>query len=209
MAVNTCESQDAYSISVLPDEGTTNTQCESQLAFVTLLEVPNPFKSQLCLDAQMNCQNNDLKMENADAHSPCIVNIDIDKKNLETPKPKDEATEKLKTEGPLMRQISLQMGEKVMQLLMKYSPMLPKFITKDGATTERVHDTTKKEDGDGATTERIHDTPNNRLRKYKRSASFNSRKVVLVSSVLSSIGTIVLIYLTLRVRQIGDGSVHV
>ncbi|XP_059624272.1 uncharacterized protein LOC132267199 isoform X4 [Cornus florida] len=195
MAVNTCESQDAYSISVLPDEGTTNTQCESQLAFVTLLEVPNPFKSQLCLDAQMNCQNNDLKMENADAHSPCIVNIDIDKKNLETPKPKDEATEKLKTEGPLMhlqRQISLQMGEKVMQLLMKYSPMLPKFITKDGATTERIHD-----------------TPNNRLRKYKRSASFNSRKVVLVSSVLSSIGTIVLIYLTLRVRQIGDGSVHV
>ncbi|XP_059624273.1 uncharacterized protein LOC132267199 isoform X5 [Cornus florida] len=190
MAVNTCESQDAYSISVLPDEGTTNTQCESQLAFVTLLEVPNPFKSQLCLDAQMNCQNNDLKMENADAHSPCIVNIDIDKKNLETPKPKDEATEKLKTEGPLM--ISLQMGEKVMQLLMKYSPMLPKFITKDGATTERIHD-----------------TPNNRLRKYKRSASFNSRKVVLVSSVLSSIGTIVLIYLTLRVRQIGDGSVHV
>uniref|UniRef100_A0A5B7A8W0 Uncharacterized protein n=1 Tax=Davidia involucrata TaxID=16924 RepID=A0A5B7A8W0_DAVIN len=198
MAVNSCEEgQDAYSILVLPDEGTTNPQCESQLALLSLLEVPNPFKSQACMDAQLNCQNYiNLGLENADAYSPCIVDIDTEKVNSEIPETNDETVEKLKTESPLTRalqkQINLQMGEKFMQLLMNHSLMLPKITSKDKSATERVHD-----------------TPNNRSRKYKRSASFNSRKVVLLFSVLSSMGTMVLIYLTLRVRQIGDGFVHV
>ncbi|KAA8546814.1 hypothetical protein F0562_003262 [Nyssa sinensis] len=198
MAVNSCEEgQDAYRISMLPGEGTTNPQCESQLALLSPFEVPNPFKSQMCLDAQLNCQNYiDLGLENADAHTKCIVNIDIEMGNSEKPETNDETVEKLKTEDPLIRvlqrQISLQMGEKFMQLLMDHSLMLPKFTSKDKSTTERVHD-----------------TPNNRSRKYKRSASFNSRKIVLLFSVLSSMGTMVLIYLTLRVRQIGDGLAHV
>ncbi|KAA8530854.1 hypothetical protein F0562_005522 [Nyssa sinensis] len=188
--------QDTYNISVLSDEGTTNLQCELQLALLSPLEVPNPFKSQTCLDAQLNCQNYiDLRMENVDVYSPCIVDIDIEKGHSEIFETNDETVEKLKTDGPLLkalqRQIRLQIGEKFMQLLMNHELMLPKFISKDKSTTERVHDTN-----------------NNRLRKYKRSASFNSRKVVLLFSVLSSMGTMVLIYLTLRIRQqIGDGFV--
>ncbi|VVB03843.1 unnamed protein product [Arabis nemorensis] len=53
-------------------------------------------------------------------------------------------------------------------------------------------------------TERCHDAPTNRWRKYKRAASFDSRKIVILFSILSSVGTLILIYLTLRVKQNGD-----
>ncbi|RID77149.1 hypothetical protein BRARA_A00079 [Brassica rapa] len=43
-------------------------------------------------------------------------------------------------------------------------------------------------------------------RRYKRAASFDSRKIVILFSILSSVGTLILIYLTLRVRQNGDNS---
>ncbi|KAL6523681.1 hypothetical protein OROGR_017284 [Orobanche gracilis] len=90
----------------------------------------------------------------------------------------------------LPREICLQIGGKLMQLLMNHGTELPKFTSRDRFVTERVND-----------------MPNNRSRKFKRSASFNSRRVVLLFSVLSSMGTIVLIYLTLRVRlQISDAS---
>ncbi|XP_059644369.1 uncharacterized protein LOC132286121 isoform X2 [Cornus florida] len=191
MAVNSGEeSQDAHSISMLPDKSKTNMQCEPQLALLSLVEVPNPFKSEMCLDAQLNQNYIDLRMKNPDAHLPCIVKIDIEKGNLETPMTKEETVEKLKSEGPLM--ISLHTGEKFTQILMNYSLMLTKLPFKDRAMIERVHD-----------------TPSNKSRKYKRSNSFNSRKVVLLFSVLSIIGTMILIYLTLRVRQNGGGSVSV
>ncbi|XP_057492346.1 uncharacterized protein LOC130777926 isoform X1 [Actinidia eriantha] len=199
MAVNSCgEGQDAYSISVSPDEGVTNMQCESQLALIGHLEVPNTTNTQMCSGDEMNSRNHiSLEMDNADAYSPCIVDMDIEKGNSGAPKTNDEAVDKLKIEGPLpkalQRQISLQIGEKFMQLLMNDSFVLPKYTSRDKPMTEKVHE-----------------TPNNKARKYKRSASFNSRKVVLLFSVLSIIGTMILIYLTLRVRQIGDiGSLQV
>ncbi|XP_009629780.1 uncharacterized protein [Nicotiana tomentosiformis] len=63
--------------------------------------------------------------------------------------------------------------------------------------------------GDKCLTEKVYDASSNRLRKYKRSASFNSRRVVLLFSFLSSMGTIILIYLTLRVRMSIDGAGNV
>ncbi|GMP26084.1 hypothetical protein CsSME_00002678 [Camellia sinensis var. sinensis] len=176
MALDSCqEGQDAYSILVLPDEGTTNLQCESQLLFLGHSEVPNSTDSQMCLDAELNCQNYvNLDIENANAYPPCLVDMDIEKGNSETAKTNDEDVEKLKIEGPLthlqktlQRQISLQIGEKFVQLLMNDSLVSPKFPSRDKSTVEKVHE-----------------TPNNRMRKYKRSASFNSRKVVVLFSVL-------------------------
>ncbi|KAI7999762.1 hypothetical protein LOK49_LG09G00053 [Camellia lanceoleosa] len=41
------QGQEAYSILVLPDEGTTNTQCESQLLFLGHSEVPNSTDGQM------------------------------------------------------------------------------------------------------------------------------------------------------------------
>lgn len=94
------QSQDVYSISVLPDEDNTSQQCASQLAFLSLLEVPFPSKSNICLDAQLNCHNCfDLQMEGADAFPPCIVNINMEKENSEAIKSTDEAVGSIKTEG--------------------------------------------------------------------------------------------------------------
>ncbi|CAG7886014.1 uncharacterized protein LOC103853564 isoform X2 [Brassica rapa] len=59
---------------------------------------------------------------------------------------------------------------------------------------------------DKAISDRCHDAPTNRWRRYKRAASFDSRKIVILFSILSSVGTLILIYLTLRVRQNGDNS---
>lgn len=196
MAVNSCdEGQDAYTISVLPDASTTNLRSESQLAFLGHSEFPNQSNTQVCLDAKLNCQNYiSLEMENAEAYSPCIVDVDIENGNSGTPKNNDESKQKMKIEGPLIhlqrvlqRQIKLQIGKKFMPLLANNSLELPKFTSRDQSATE---------------------SPNNRTRKYKRSFSMNARKVVLLFSALSSMGTIILIYLTLRVRQIGDGSIH-
>ncbi|XP_059433496.1 uncharacterized protein LOC132166662 isoform X2 [Corylus avellana] len=189
--------QDVYSISVLSGEGN-SPQCASELAFLSFLEVANPSKNQMCLDAQLNCQNCiDLKTKSVDAIPPCIVDINIEKEYSKKPESTDEGVESLKGEGVLTRvlwrQASLKTGGKLMQLLTNHGTSRDKSVT-----------------------ERAHDTPNNRWRRYKRSASFDSRKIsfdsrkiVLLFSILSSLGTLVLIYLTLRVRQSGDGYVHV
>ncbi|XP_076954942.1 uncharacterized protein LOC143629578 isoform X2 [Bidens hawaiensis] len=89
----------------------------------------------------------------------------------------EESVGNLKNEEGHM--ISFEMGGKYMQFLMNHSLILPKFSTRGEAP---------------------------RMRKYKRTASFNSRKVALMFSLLSSLGTIILIYLTLRVRQMSDSS---
>ncbi|XP_076904177.1 uncharacterized protein LOC143559521 isoform X2 [Bidens hawaiensis] len=88
-----------------------------------------------------------------------------------------ESVGNLKNEEEHM--ISFEMGGKYMQFLMNHSLILPKFSTRGEAP---------------------------RMRKYKRTPSFNSRKVALMFSLLSSLGTIILIYLTLRVRQMDDSS---
>nr|AWW15232.1 hypothetical protein [Leavenworthia alabamica] len=59
---------------------------------------------------------------------------------------------------------------------------------------------------DKAISERCHDAPTNRWRRYKRAASFDSRKIVILFSILSSVGTLILIYLTLRVKQNGNNN---
>ncbi|KAG9158336.1 hypothetical protein Leryth_000454 [Lithospermum erythrorhizon] len=89
----------------------------------------------------------------------------------------------------VQREISLQIGGKFMQLLMNRSLDLSKFCFRDKNAGKRIYDTST-----------------NRSRKYKRSASFNSRRVFLLFSVVSIMGTMILIYLTLRVRQITDAA---
>ncbi|XP_041005857.1 uncharacterized protein LOC121250724 isoform X4 [Juglans microcarpa x Juglans regia] len=113
--------QDFYSISVLSNEGN-DPQCASELAFLSFLEVANPSNDQMCLDAQLNCQNCiDFQMNSADAIPPCIVDINIEKESSKTPKSTDETVESLKSEGVLTkvlwRQASLKIGGKIVQLL--------------------------------------------------------------------------------------------
>jgi hypothetical protein len=95
------QGQDVYSISVLSGEGK-SPRCASELAFLSFLEVANPSKKQMCLDARLNCQNCiDLQMKSADPISPCIVDINIEKEYSKTPESNDEAVESLKSEGVL------------------------------------------------------------------------------------------------------------
>lgn len=186
MAANlTNELEDANSLFVLPEQGCTDLQLDSQ--------VTNPQSTFKCEIGQDSTLKNEaysagMHIENKDSYSSCLVK-DIENGNAESLKNNDKSMEKLKADTPLtkvlQRQISFQISEKVMQLLMDDSLVLPKFASKDKCVTERSHD--------------------NRARKYKRSTSFNSRRVVLLFSLLSSLGTMVLIYLTLRVRYMSNG----
>ncbi|KGN53648.1 hypothetical protein Csa_015193 [Cucumis sativus] len=150
--------------------------------------------------ARLTCHNViDIHVNGGDVHSSCIVNIDIVKDKLKLSKSCDGTFESLKTENTLVRiekvlerQSSLKMGAKVVHYLLNHGLMLLKFSSKEKLGTERAHD-----------------MPNIRWRKYKCFA-LDSRKIVILFSVLSSLGTLMLIYLTLRVRQQGgDGSVAI
>ncbi|KAL4582898.1 hypothetical protein LXL04_007459 [Taraxacum kok-saghyz] len=192
MAVDTTEERcDAYSVVVLSDEG--NKGVESEVAIDLLSHTPAPvLKSQLSLDARLANQSYiNMMVENA----VCTVDVDIEKGKSDT-KTKEETLATLKNEEvltkSLQKQISFDMGGKYMQLLMNHSLMLSKFST----------------NRDKVASEKLLDAPRSRKHNYKRAASFNSRKVVLLFSVLSSLGTMILIYLTLRVRQIGEASIH-
>ncbi|XP_044487950.1 uncharacterized protein LOC123212811 [Mangifera indica] len=167
--------QDVYGIPVLPEEDNSSSECTSQLAFLSFVEVPFPSKSQMSLDDQLDIQNCfDLPMKSADAYPFRIVDINIDRENLEPPKSNDEIVGSIKSEGMINH-------------------------------TQKVLQRQASLNIDKSPTERIHDAPINRWRRYRRAASFDSRKVVLLFSILSSLGTLILIYLTLRVRQNGDG----
>ncbi|XP_015582149.2 uncharacterized protein LOC8269068 [Ricinus communis] len=188
--------QDLYSISMLSEEDKTDPKCTSQLAFLSFVELPVSPKKQMCLDPKLNCQNFiGLQMETPDAYSPCILDIDIEMENFEKPKSNDETGASTKPEGlltgVLQRQASIKTRARLMQLLTNPGSSLLKYISKEKSFNERVHD-----------------IPNNRWRKYKRAASFDSRKIVLLFSILSSLGTLILIYLTLRVRQTADGYIN-
>lgn len=197
MAVNSCqEEQDSYKIAVMLDQSTTIPPCETKISLLNGLEVTQPLERSLSLNAVFSGQNKVKgNMGNVDVNFPCIAAADLEKGRSEKPKTKTETVGNGTIENPstktMQRQISIQMGEKIMQMLMDKNLVLPKFDFRDKTVPERVHD-----------------MPNNRLRKYKRSASFNSRKVVLLFSVLSSLGTMILIFLTLRVRQLANGSLH-
>ncbi|EOX92107.1 Uncharacterized protein TCM_001111 isoform 4 [Theobroma cacao] len=163
------QGQDVYSISVLPEEGNTSPKCTPQLTFLSLLEVPFSSKNQMCLDAQLSCQNCiDLKVDTEDDYSSCILDINIEKENSDILKSSNETVGNTKSEGVVTH--------------------LQKVLQRQASLVDK------------SSTERVHDAPTNRWRRYKRAASFDSR---------SSVGTLILIYLTLRVRQNGDGFNHV
>ncbi|KAL5556040.1 hypothetical protein UlMin_038276 [Ulmus minor] len=190
--LDSSHAQDVYSISVLPQEGN-HLQCASQVTFLRFLEVPDPANDQTCDDAQLNCHNCiDLQMNTADAYSSCVLDINVEKESLLANESTEEPAESLKSETVpihsqkvLRRQASLGVGGKLIELLMDYG------TSKDKTGAERVHE-----------------APNNPLRRCRRTASFDSRKIVLLFSILSSLGTLVLIILTLKVRQSLDG-IHV
>nr|GMD51595.1 uncharacterized protein LOC109172456 isoform X2 [Ipomoea batatas] len=175
-------SRETHNFAVLSNGGPNNQQYES---------LPKPYEVEIPIttDAPSSCQSHfSQKMNNSDNYVPYILDINVEKGKLEAPKCAYGTARNLKTEDCLAREIASQLGGKLMQLLMNNSVELPKFASRDKCVTEKTCDTLT-----------------NRLRKYKRSASFNSRRVVLLFSILSIMGTIILIYLTLRVKQIGDG----
>ena len=91
--------QDVYSISVLPEEGK-SPKCTPQLTFLSLLDVPFSSKNQMCLDAELNCQNCiDLKVDGEDAYSSCILDINIKKETPDKLKSSDETVGNSKSEG--------------------------------------------------------------------------------------------------------------
>ncbi|GAA0156180.1 hypothetical protein LIER_13732 [Lithospermum erythrorhizon] len=167
-----------------------NPQSESEIGFQGLLEVQNVVKLPVWLNSQSNAQGN---MGKENGYAPSVFDVDIEKGTPESPKPNDETAEHMKFGSTFLRvvqrEISLQIGGKFMQLLMNRSLDLSKFCFRDKNAGKRIYDTST-----------------NRSRKYKRSASFNSRRVFLLFSVVSIMGTMILIYLTLRVRQITDAA---
>ncbi|KAL0287113.1 UNVERIFIED_CONTAM: hypothetical protein Sangu_2706100 [Sesamum angustifolium] len=110
-------------------------------------------------------------MDKAQKNAPCNLDADIEKGKTEILKSKEESIGHLKCDDSFARslqwEIFLQFGGKLMQFLMNHIPELPKVTSKDRYAAERVYD-----------------VPANRSRKYKRSPSFNSRRVVLVFSVM-------------------------
>ncbi|PIN26770.1 hypothetical protein CDL12_00489 [Handroanthus impetiginosus] len=194
MAVNSSEEcQNVHSVMVvLPDGGATNPQYEP-VPNACHMEVPNMVKKEMSLNPDPNLlSHTNMKMDKVNNHAPCNLDVDIEEGKAGNPKSTEESICYAKSDDSA-REICLQMGGKFMQFLMNHSPELPRVTSKDKFLAERVS----------------YDGPTNRSRKYKRSASFNSRKVVLLFSFMSSMGTIILIYLTLRVRQISDWSGNV
>ncbi|XP_020212341.1 uncharacterized protein LOC109796901 [Cajanus cajan] len=184
-AMHGSHARDVYSISVLPEEDE-NANCASPLAFLSILEVPNQAKSPMCIDGHINCQNCiDFQMKSEDVYTQCIIDMPSVNGNSVSPESYEEAVESFKTgnspKSVLWRESSFK-GGKLMQNLVNVSNPRDKPVS-----------------------EKLHDLPSNRWRRYKRAASFDSRKVALLFSILSSFGTLVLIYLTLRVRQRADG----
>ncbi|KAK4383121.1 hypothetical protein Sango_2806900 [Sesamum angolense] len=173
MAVNSSEeSHNVHSVVVvLPDGGATNLQCEL-VQNVCSVEVPNVMKNEICLNTESSLLNHtNLKVDKAQKNAPCNLDVDIEKGKTQIPKSNEESIGHLKCDDSFARslqwEIFLQFGGKLMQFLMNHIPELPKVTSKDRYTAERVYD-----------------VPANRSRKYKRSPSFNSRRVVLLFSVM-------------------------
>lgn len=176
--------QDLCRILVLNDEGpgTANVQSGLQL------------QSQTCVDGSVICHK-PVDLQTSDPFPPCVVTVDIEKGATDVSKIDHETCGSIKTEisltKPLRRQNSLQTGGESIPPIMNHILMLLKFDDKEKQAMEKTHDAT-----------------NNRWRKYKRPGLFDSRQIVLLFSILSSMGTILLIFLTLRVRQVSDGLIH-
>ncbi|KAJ8528469.1 hypothetical protein K7X08_022161 [Anisodus acutangulus] len=177
---------------VLPNKGIIAPPRELYIDLPSLSS-PSCVKIPVSMDNQSSSQNHaNLKNDSTDIYSPYILDIDIEKGNTEALKSTEEMGGNLKTEDSLSmmlkREITSHMAGKLIQFL-NHSFELPNFTFKYKWLADKICDTSS-----------------NRLRKYKRMASFNSRRVVLLFSILSSVGTIILICLTLRVRMIADDS---
>ncbi|KAK3224308.1 hypothetical protein Dsin_011333 [Dipteronia sinensis] len=133
----------------------------------------------MCLEAQLDCQNC-IDLQMKSADAYSLCIVDI---NVDKENP-----ETLKTNDEIVGNVKSEGMVSHMQKVLQRQASL---------------------NIDKSLTEGIHDTPINRWRRYRRAASFDSRKVVLLFSFLSSLGTLVLIYLTLRVRQNGDSYGHI
>ncbi|KAL8233298.1 hypothetical protein R6Q57_003076 [Mikania cordata] len=188
MAVMRCSSfsfMELNSYVDLPDKGNTEPHCELPV-YLNSTE----FESQLSMTDQTNNQAYTKMVEMAYDCSKCSEEyVDIERGKSETLGFNEETVGNLRIEEgqvkSLQKEISFELGGKYMQFLMNHSLILPNF----SAQGEKVAEARK-------------------MRKYKRTTSFNSRKVALVFSLLTSLGTIILIYLTLKVKQMSDASTH-
>lgn len=158
------------------------------------LSDPNIAKTQAAIDSQSNFRSEIKQKMNSTENHATYIDVDIEKGMVDASKANcgDETSGNLKVDDSslarvMQREITSQLLGKLMQLFMNNSIELPKLFSREKSMNEKCYD-----------------MATGRLRKYKRSASFNSRKVVLLFSILSSMGTLVLIFLTLRVRQIAE-----
>ncbi|XP_028803044.1 uncharacterized protein LOC114758183 isoform X1 [Neltuma alba] len=180
--------QDVYSVSLLSKD-VDDAHCASPPTFLSILEVPNQSKDPICLDAQLDCQNCfDFRVESEEGYSPCIIDMPSGNENSVSSQSYEEGVESLKSENLLSRLFWRQANFKSSGRAGFFS-RLDAFLTVTCKLTDK------------SVTEKVHDMPNNKCRRLKRSASFDSRKVAFLFSILSSLGSLVLIYLTLRIRQ--------
>ncbi|CAA7020534.1 unnamed protein product [Microthlaspi erraticum] len=174
--IDTSLVKDVCTISVLPDEGNTIPQCTSQFTLLSFVKALLPSKSQMLIDAQLNCQKTQNRINvllgGTDSYQSCVVDINVEKGNGG------------ETHDELVGSVKSSESVHMQKILQRQASMST----------------------DKAISERCHEAPTNRWRRYKRAASFDSRKIVILFSILSSVGTLILIYLTLRVRQNGDNS---
>ncbi|KAF8109603.1 hypothetical protein N665_0094s0069 [Sinapis alba] len=168
--------QDVCTISVLPDEGNTIPQCTSQFTLFSFVKALLPSKNQMFIDAQLNCQKTQNRINVLLGGTDSYQSCVVDI-NVE----KGNSVEA--HDGGVLGNVKSE------------SVHMQKVLQRQASMTT-----------DKAISERCHDAPTNRWRRYKRAASFDSRKIVILFSILSSVGTLILIYLTLRVRQSGDNS---
>ncbi|CAA2993400.1 Hypothetical predicted protein [Olea europaea subsp. europaea] len=169
---------DVHCAVMLPKEATVNTQCEPQLELLNCAEVSNMMKIEICSNGESNLLNyNNLKMDEANSSASFVSNVDIEKGMPESGKSVVNLKHDDSLARELLTEITLWVRGKFVQPLMNHRP------------------------------ERVRDKPTtNGSRKYKRLVSLNSRRVLLLFSALSSVGTVILIYLTLRMRLTGDVS---
>lgn len=94
------QDRDFYSIAVLPDQATSISLCETQLSFLKVLEVPQPLKHSLSLDAVLIGQNKvNRYMEDVDVSYPFIADVDSEKGRSEKPKTRIEPTTNVKNDN--------------------------------------------------------------------------------------------------------------
>lgn len=86
------------SISVLPDLGNTSPQCASQFTLMSFVKALLPFKNQMLLDTQLNCQRTqnciNVLLGGTDSYQSCVVDI-----NVETETSHDEVVGNVKSES--------------------------------------------------------------------------------------------------------------